>query len=163
MLIRLTPKPPVASMGDMSKSEASDTVALLAKCVSCGNSGKAALGHAKPAWCGCKGVPGPFHAMPGHAVLFEYMTPEQAADRDAARAITNEYIDARDAGSDARWTEGGRRRSKKSKIYQAWLRRFLAAEAALEALQAACPHESRSFFSHAHCSRCALLIDAEAA
>lgn len=149
-------------MGDMSNSEANGNYAIPAKCVGCGGSGTA-KGHAKPAWCKCKGTPGPFHALPGHAVLFEYMTPPVAADRDAARAITNEYIDARDAGSDARWTDSGRRRSTKTQIYKTWLRRFLAAESALEALQASCAHESRSFFSASHCSRCALMIDAEAA
>lgn len=136
-------------------------VAIQARCASCGQSGRVD-GHSTPAWCKCSGVPGPFHALPGHAVLFTYMTPEQTADRDAARAVTNEYIDARDAGSDARWTDSGKRRPMSSKIYKTWLRRFLAAEAALDALQTACSHSARSFFSHAHCERCALLLDVEA-
>lgn len=97
--------------------------------------------------------------LPGHVTLTEYLTPEQAADRDAARAITNEYLAARDAGSEARWTPSGRRRSTKSAIYKAWERRFKAAEQALDALQANCSHESRGFFSRAHCDRCKRLLD----
>lgn len=132
---------------------------MKAKCAGCGRSGLARGGHGKPRWCKCVRSHGPIQAAPGTVVLFTYATPGHVADRERARAITNEWCHAREAGSSARWTDGGRRRSESSSIYRAWLARFVAAETALEQLQAACQHETRSFFSHAHCDRCALLID----
>lgn len=137
---------------------------MLARCAGCSRCGKVS-GHATPSWCRCEKTrsPGPFLALPGHVTVFEYMTPEQRADRDAARAVTNEYIAARDAGADARWTATGRRRSVKTAIYQAWATRIKLATRALSALQASCTHESRSFYSHEHCARCAIMLEAEAA
>lgn len=70
-------------------------------------------------------------------------------------------IDARDAGSDARWTPGGRQRSIRSAIYRAWETRFIAARKAIDALRAECPHPERSIFAPSCCVRCAAFIGVE--
>lgn len=131
---------------------------MMAECGGCGKSGATSSTNRRPAWCRCKGVAGPYVAPTGHVTLLVYMTPEQHADLQAARAIKNEYIAARDAGADARWTPSLRGRSKTSAIYRAWSRRMRAGTRALEALQAACAHFDRCLFSPHHCNRCAVYL-----
>jgi hypothetical protein len=73
-------------------------------------------GEIRPVWCKCPERKfGPYQAPPGHVTCFVIGTPAEIAamkaDDKRGRFIKNEYIDARDAGSDARWTLSGRRRS----------------------------------------------------
>lgn len=133
---------------------------LPAICVGCGQHGVMA-GEIRPIWCKCPERKfGPYQAPPGHVTCFVIGTPAEItameADDERGRLIKNEYIDARDAGSDARWTPSGRRRSTKSAIYLTWLARFTAACKALDALQAECQHLVRY---RGCCVRCAHMFD----
>lgn len=116
------------------------------------------MNDAKPEWCRCRGAGGPYHAPKGTIVAFVYMTPEQKDDHDAALAIKNEYLAARDAVSDARWTDSGRRRSATSAVVVEAGRRFRKASRALDKLQASCGHSERSIYQSNVCARCALVL-----
>lgn len=139
---------------------ASKAPEIPAICIGCGQRGVMAK-EIRPAWCRCRGPKfGPYQAPPGHVTCFVFYPPSEiaaieAAD-DRARKIRNEYIDARDAGSDAHWTPGGRSRSARSAIYRAWEARFVAARKALQALQADCRHPARY---RGCCVRCADMHD----
>lgn len=138
---------------------------LPATCVTCGGRGLVSDVHARtgrrPRWCRCTGrqIPG-YVAQPGVIVRIAYRTAEQAADRDAALAITNHYIAVKDERSDAYYgTPTMRRRSEKSAAVAAGRARFDAACAALDALQAACPHHDRALWAPNVCDRCGAEMD----
>lgn len=130
---------------------------MKAICISCQQTGEHREG--RPSWCRCKSTGGPYHAPKGVVVAFVYMTREQLADRDEALAIKNEFLRARDAVVDARWTESGRRRSSKVAVLLAATKRFRKAERALDALQSTCSHDERSIYQHNVCERCALVLE----
>lgn len=141
-------------------TDTSEPLRLTAVCQGCGGSGMTTGLGTKPPWCKCKGSCGPYHAPKGSVTLILFMTPEEKAFRDAARVITNEWVDAKSAGADARWTPSLRRRSEKSPIYKAWRKRFGAALAALEKLEAECPHTGRSMYQPHLCDVCGSCMEA---
>lgn len=114
----------------------------------------------KPDWCRCEGNGGMLNAPKGVMVQWTYYNTAAerdaaVADRDAAKAVVDEWFAARDAGSEARWTDDGERRPESDPIMRAWSRRWMGARIALSALQARCPHEQRSpAWSGRCCERC---------
>lgn len=132
---------------------------IRAICQKCGRTGVTQLdGRARPSWCKCprKGLGGPYVAAPGHVVRFTYESSAAAAFREACRLASNAEREARDNLSQrlVRAGKGWRELPRSSPKRRALEKAYAKAVRAIEALQARCPHESRSLFNRVFCDVC---------
>lgn len=130
---------------------------LPAICQKCGRRGMH-NGAAKPRWCRCPKVGGPYVAPPGFVAVITFESPCDAAFRERCRLLGNAEREARDALSE-RWVRCGRgwrelgwsspKRRRLERAYRKALR-------ALEAVQAQCAHDEldRSIFDRGMCGVC---------
>lgn len=128
-------------------------------CQGCGRSGLRALGSGvRPRWCRCgRASFGPIVAAPGTVVRFTFESESDAAFRDRCRFAGNAERQARDAATSGRWVRSGRgyrRLPETSPKVKALYAAHDATIAALEALQAECPHRDRSMFAPEMCGTC---------
>jgi hypothetical protein len=99
---------------------------------------------------------GPHIAPPGHVTRFTYESPAAAAFREACRLASNAEREARDNLSQrfVRAGTGWRELPSSSPKRRALERAHTNAVRAVEALQARCPHTSRSLFNRVFCDVC---------
>jgi hypothetical protein len=120
-------------------------------------------GVGKEPWCKCppKKNGGPYVAPPDVIVRYTFESKDAAAFRERCRLASNSERRARDAITDARYTPKLRRRRDSSPIVKAAVKAYRAALRELEALQAVCPHESRSMFNRVFCDVCSAHVECD--
>lgn len=141
------------------------TVKML--CQSCNRTGAHAFGDLqKPRFCRCKaGKVGPIVAAPGTIVCFRFGRTDDTAFREQCRLASNAERRARDVCS-LRFVKIGedyRELPPMSPKRQRHEKAYAAAIAALEALQAICPHEDRSHYAPEHCDCCHAHVESDIA
>jgi hypothetical protein len=93
-------------------------------------------------------------APSGFIARLTFDAPALAKFRERCRLASCAERAARDDVTRARYTESGRLRPTSSRIVKLALAHYRAARSALDKLQAACRHPSRSIHSPVHCDIC---------
>ena len=109
---------------------------------------------------------GPIIAAPGTVVMFRFESKDAAAFRERCRLAGNAEHDAKHAYREGRWVRCGRGYRclpDDSPKVRALIAAHDAAIAALEALQAECPHEGRSPYAREHCDCCYAHVESDIA
>ena len=103
----------------------------------------------------------PHMAPPGHVTRFTYESSAAANFREACRLASNAEREARDNLSQrfVRAGTGWRELPSSSPKRRALERAYIKAACAVEALQARCPHESRSIFNRVFCDVCGAHVE----
>lgn len=137
-------------------------------CQSCNRSGLHTFGSVgQPRWCRCrKGTLtfGPIVAAPGTILSWRFEDKADADFREQCRLAGNAEREARDAATSGRWVRCGRgyrRLSDTSPKVVALYAAHDAAIAALEALQAQCPHRDRSPYAREYCDCCYAHVESD--
>jgi hypothetical protein len=140
--------------------------AMIALCQTCGNRGPMPDAiEAIPDWCTCprrgRHGPGPFVAPPGVIVCYTFESKQDAAFRETCRLAAKTEHMTRDAITDARWTDAGRKRPATHPRVRAAVKAYRKALRELEALQGQCSHPSRSIFNRIFCDVCDVQVECD--
>lgn len=135
-------------------------------CQSCKRAGRQSFGDgSKPRWCRCtKAAHGPIVMAPGVVVMVRFEPSSDAAFRERCRLASNAHREAVETLRSDKWVRCGKgyrelpldspTRKKLEASYDSTL-------AALEALQAECPHRDRSPYQPEYCDCCYAHVESD--